>query len=544
MSTNEPVITKTKNKVTPIWIVPIAAVILGIWLVVSNYLSHGPTIEIMFESASGIEAGSTKIKVLSVDIGLVSAIRINDDLSGITVTAKLNPEARPLLRDDTEFWVVKPSVSGLNVSGLSTLLSGAFIELSPGVQEVTRAREFVGSNRMPAAPAGTPGIRLNLTSQSSGSFSIGSPVLYKGFRVGTVEDIDLDAETQLVNYSIFIDAPYDNFVTTNSRFWDASGVTAQLSTEGIRVSMTSMQSLLTGGVSFDTPRNFGPGNPAMENSTYRLFSNESSIHENPHRNYTEFVVGFTQSLRGLHPNAVVTYKGIQIGSVIRIMIDRLDADLEIAAVGQPIPVLIRIDPGRFNMGNFGDSKEGAEFARETVIQAVENGLRATLQSGNLITGAQLVGLDFYDDPGPIGPRNFGEYPLIPSIEGGFGRIQVQVTTLLDKLNGLPLENTVEGVNTAIDELGSTLAALRTILEDDAAQDITETLQTTLDELNRLIRSYSSDSEFQTDLTRTLGELKNSLDSLQGITDRLADKPNSIVFPSDPNEDPEPKAPSQ
>ncbi len=542
MSNNQSIVTSTKFKIAPIWIVPIAAVVLGLWLVVSNYLSHGPTIEITFDSASGIEAGNTKIKVLSVDIGTVTDIQINDDMSGITATAELDPEARRLLREDTEFWVVKPSVSGLNVSGLSTLLSGAYIELSPGIQEVSRDRQFVGSDRRPAAPAGTPGIRLRLTSETSGSFGIGSPVLYQGFRVGSVESMDLDPESQLVNYSIFIDAPYDKLVTSNSRFWNASGIAAQLNTEGIKIVMNSMQSLLTGGVAFGTPRNFRAGSPAIENSAYRLFPDENSIHNNPHRYYSEFVVRFNQSLRGLHPGAAVTYKGLRVGSVLRIMIEQMDADMVASAVGQPIPVLIRIDPARFDMGNLGDTPEGAEFARETINLGVTNGLRATLQSGNIITGAQLIELDYFDDPGPIGERTFVDYPLIPAIDSGLDRIQVQVTTLLDKINNLPIEDTVTSANTAIGELGSTLASLRSILEDDSAQDITENLMTALDELTRLLQSYSTNSEFQTKLNRTLVEVKNTLDSLQGVTDRLADKPNSIIFPSDPNEDPEPKAP--
>ena len=542
MSNNQSIVTSTKFKIAPIWIVPIAAVVLGLWLVVTNYLSHGPTIEITFDSASGIEAGKTKIKVLSVDVGTVTDIQINDDLSGITATAELEPEARRLLREDTEFWVVKPSVSGLNVSGLSTLLSGAYIELSPGIQEVSRDRRFLGSDRRPAAPAGTPGIRLRLTSETSGSFGIGSPVLYQGFRVGSVESMSLDPESQLVHYSIFIDAPYDKLVTSNSRFWNASGISAQLDTEGIKIVMNSMQSLLTGGVAFGTPINFRAGSPATENSTYRLFPNENSIHENPHRYYAEFVVGFSQSLRGLHPGAAVTYKGLKVGSVLRIMIEQMDAGMETSSVGQPIPVLIRIDPARFDLGDLGDTPEGADFARETINLAITNGLRATLQSGNLITGARLIGLDFYDDPGPIGAQTFADYPMIPSIDSGLGRIQIQVTTLLNKLNNLPLEDTLTGVNTAIGELSATLSSLRVIVEDDAAQDITETLQVTLHELNRLIKSYSTNSEFQTQLNRTLEEVKNTLNSLQGVTDRLADKPNSIVFPSEPNEDPEPKAP--
>ena len=539
MSESEAIVSSTKFRIAPIWIVPIVAIALGLWLAASAYLGQGPTIEISLENAGGLVENKTLIKLLSVEIGVVTHIRINSELDGVTVTAALDPEARHLLREDSQFWVVKPKVSGTSVSGLGTLLTGAYIELSPGVQPVTRQRAFKGLGRIPAAPAGTPGLRVQLTSNTSGSVSAGNPVLYRGFTVGAVESTDLDVETQRVAYSLFIDAPYDELITSSTRFWSASGLSAELGADGIKVSMTSLLSLLQGGVAFDLPDNSPPGVPVVDNASFRLYPNESSIHQNPHLHFVEYVVEFEESLRGLRRGSPVTYRGIHVGSVQRIMLDAMVTGSIAAAEGPPIPVLIRVEPGRLKLP---DTLASAEQMRETVDLAVSNGLRATLSSGNLLTGALYVALEFYPDATPAEQNVVGGFTTIPTTVGGFSGIQAQLNRLLAKLNDLPLENTITSTNAAVGELKLTLSAVRTILENDSTQEIPANLELALAELSRLMQSYSSDSDFQTQLNRTLLEIKNTLDSLQGVADRLADKPNSLVFPSDSVQDPEPKAP--
>ena len=532
MSESETVVKTSRFRIAPIWIVPIVAVILGLWLAINAYLDHGPSIVITFSDGGGIEEGKTQLKIEGIEIGVVSAVRLSEDLQGVTVTADLIPEARRMMRSDTEFWVVRPTISGLNVSGLGTILSGAYIAMSPGVGQISRGRSFVGLDRIPAAPAGTPGIRLKLTSESSGSANIGSPVLYRGFRVGAVESVDLDVNTQHVSYAIFIDAPYDKLVSTNTRFWDASGFKAELGADGINLDISSVQALLAGGISFDLPRIFSPGDPVKSHSAFRLYPSENSIHQNPHRYFAEYVVEFRQSLRGLHPGAPVTYRGIRIGSVEQILLYEMDVGAISAGAGPPIPVLIKLEPGRLDLG---DTDAGVRQLNETVEVAISNGLRATLESGSLITGSLYVNLDFYDDAKVAELGTFKSYSSIPTTDSGLDHIMVQVSQLLDNLNDLPINKTLA-------ELQSLMGTVRAILEDESTQDITGTLNKTLNELNRLIKGYSTDSEFNTELTRTLVEIKSTLNSVKGVADRLADQPNSIVFPGKPIEDPEPKAP--
>ena len=532
------IIESRKRRISGIWIVPLVAVLLGLWLAVDAYLKQGPTITLRFSSAEGLQADKTLVKVRSVTVGTVTGVRLASDLEGVVVTAELTPDARELLREDSEFWVVRAEVRGASVTGIGTLLSGAYIEISPGKGEPTRQRSFQGLDRRPVSPAGTPGKRLKLISESSGSVSVGSPILYRGYRVGTVESIELQVEDQRVVYSVFVDAPYDALVSSNSRFWNASGVSAELSSEGIKVSIGSLQSALMGGVAFDLPRNTAAGRDVESDTVFRLYPNEASIHQNPFRNWKEYVVSFKQSLRGLNPGAAVNYRGIRIGSVVRIMLADLTTNPEVdGETGQAIPVLIRLEPGRLAIE---DSLQGTAIMEESVAVAVQNGLRATLESGNILTGARLIELDIYETETPEALGDFLGYPTIPTISGGLAHIQVQISQLLDKLNGLPLEGVLLRAETSLAELEGTLVALRRFAESEGVQTLPDRVQQSLDELNEVLEGFSSQSEFQQELVSAIRELKSALQNVDAFAEQLSDKPNSLVFPQKQIPDTEPR----
>ena len=534
------VVEPRKRRISGIWLVPLVTVVLGLWLAVDAYLKQGPTITLYFSNAEGLQAEKTLVKVRSVTIGTVTSVRLADDLERVVVTAELTPQARQLLREDSQFWVVRAEVRGASVTGIGTLLSGAYIEISPGEGELTDVREFDGLDRRPVSPVGTPGKRLKLVSESSGSVTVGSPILYRGYRVGTVETIELQVEDQRVVYSIFIDAPYDVLVSSHTRFWNASGISAELSTEGIKVSIGSLQSALMGGVSFDLPRNTRAGREVESDSVFRLYPDEASIHQDPFSNAKEYVVSFKQSLRGLNPGAPVTYRGIRVGSVVRIMLADLTTNAEVAVEesGQAIPVLIRLEPGRLAIE---DTIQGIEIMEESVAVAVQNGLRATLESGNILTGARLIELDIYESEtiGEIG--EFLGYPTIPTISGGLAHIQVQISQLLDKLNGLPVEGVLTRAASAIGELEGTLQAVRRFAESEGLQTLPDNVQKTLDELNEVLESFDSQSEFQQELIRAIEELKSALKNVDDFAEQLSDKPNSLIFAPRQAPDPEPRA---
>ena len=529
---------QSKRHISGIWLVPIVAALLGFWLLYSAIKSQGPQIRIHFDTAEGLEVDKTRIKYLNVPLGIVSNVSLDENMQGIWVTADMDPDARFLLKENTQFWVVRPRISGAGVSGLGTIISGAYIELGPGTGELVKNFEFQGLDEIPFAPAGTPGLRVKLVSTISGSLGAGDPVLYRGFRVGVVESAKLDVERHQVNYMAFINSPYDRLVSNNTHFWNASGISAQLNSKGFKLSVGSLKSLVVGGVSFDLPRHTEPGDAVAMNTVYRLYPDKASISENPHQYFQRYIVQFTQSMRGLHRGAEVTFRGIRVGTVSKIMIASASIDPTTDGTDRAIPVLIHIEPGAFAIG---DSEEALERIQVGMEQAIHNGLRATLVSGNLLTGALYIDLNYYPDEPSAEIEKFHGHPVIPSIAGGLGQIQHQISQLLKKFNNLPLEDTVDAATAAVNEMKRTLRELRTLLASEDAQALPTTLNDALIELNTLLRSLSGSAGFSENLNRSIMELNRTLQSLRGFTETLGEKPNSIIFPVRHGADPAPRA---
>jgi paraquat-inducible protein B len=505
------------------------ALLLGIWMVIHTLRSQGPEIRIVFASAEGIEADKTKIKLRSVEVGLVESVGLGDDLESVVVTARLEKAASPLLREDTQFWVVRPRVGPGGISGLGTLLSGGYIQLAPGTGEPGR-REFEGLEVPPVTPAGTPGLQFELLDDRAGSVSSGDPILYRGFRVGRIESADFDVESQQMRYSAFIEAPYDDLVTSTTRFWNASGISLRASAEGLQVDAASLESLLAGGVAFGLPEGVAPGEKVESGARFELYDSHASVNEQPYRYALEYVVRFPQSVRGLQPGAPVEYRGLPVGKVERVMLSELTAQ-GIRGRGDPIPVLLRLEPGRLELP---DSEQGIQTLSRVVETAVGNGLRATLQTGSLLTGSLYVSLDMYPNEPRAELGSFAGHPTIPTVASGLAGIEQRLTALLDKINALPLEDTVE-------QAEQTLADLNAILGSEAARNLPRSIDASLLELRSTLASVGPESGLADRLNRTLTELERTLQSLQQLTGTLAERPNALIFSADPEPDPEPSA---
>ncbi|MEQ8861437.1 MAG: intermembrane transport protein PqiB [Pseudomonadales bacterium] len=534
----EPQATVVRRRVSAVWIVPVVAMLLGLWLVIDAYRRQGPEVRITFSTAEGIDEDATPVKVRNVEVGVVSKVALSDDLSAVVVTADLTADARGLLREDTRFWVVRPRVSRTGISGLGTIVSGAYIEIAPGIGDAADDYDFEGLDHEPPTPAGTPGLRVVLVSDSSGSLGVGDPVIYRGYSVGRVESSDLDVDSREVRYSVFIDSPYDRLVTSSTRFWNASGISAALSAEGATLSLASIDTLIAGGVAFDLPLSAVPGNPVGANEEFQLYADEASIDANPYRYGQQYVVSFYESVRGLNPGAPVTFRGIRIGSVERIMVREGTAEALDDGSDRPIPVLIRIEPGRFEME---DSRAGVQRLREALARAAQNGLRGVLESGNLLTGSLYVNFDFVDGVEPASVADFNGKPTLPTISGVFARLQQQVGQLLAKLNGLPLDQSVASANASIEALGTAAEALRDLLASDSVRELPEKLDDSLRRFDRTLAAYADDGGLPAQLTRTLEELDDTLQSVRAVAETLERDPNAVIFPTRPHPDPAPRA---
>ena len=516
-----------RKRISAVWLIPIVALLLGVWMVIYTLQSEGPEITIVFDTAEGIEAGETKIKVLSVEVGIVDSAGLTDDLGRVVVTAQLDKAATSLLREDTQFWVVRPRIGATGISGLGTALSGAYIELEPGTGEGGR-RDFEGLEDPPVTPVGTAGLHLELVSQSAGSVSTADPILYKGFRVGRIESAELDVPTQKMHYRAFIDAPYDELVSSSTRFWNASGISLRGTAAGIELEMASLETLLLGGVALGLPEGVSPGSSVSPGSTFQLYPSYAKVNEQPYETTLEYVVSFAQSVRGLQTGAPVEYRGIPVGRVARVLLEEL-TDEGLTGSGDDIPVLLQVEPGRMKLP---DDEEGAAALEEVVRLGVGNGLRATLATGSLITGSLFVAMDYYTDAPAAELGSFAGRPTIPTVASGLEGIAQQVTVLLAKVNALPLEKTIGSANRI-------LADLDAIVASRGMQELPATLEGTLVELRETLDSVSADSPLQGRLLRTATELERSLQSLRRLLETLEDQPNALIFSRPPGEDPEP-----
>lgn len=530
MTANKPTLDERK-RLPVIWFIPLLALVLGVWMIVNAKLSEGPKITIQFDTADGIAAEKTKVRYLNVEAGIVTDVRLTDDKKSVLLDVELAPQAADLLREDTQFWVVRARVGVGSVSGLSTLLGGAYIELSPGEGAVGKTT-YVGLETPPLSPAGAPGVKVRLFADRAGSITTGDAVLYNGYKVGVVEGMSFDQGKGMVRYDLFVDAPFDRLVTDTTRFWNISGIEMKASAAGIELQTGSMDTILFGGVAFGIPEGAQPGVPVQSGAEYKLFPNFAATQDQPCSYEIEYVMEFEQSLRGLFPGAPVEYRGIELGYVKRIMIDELLSDY--TQVNKPIPVLIAIEPGRFGMS---DTKESLERLRQMVEQGVSRGMRGSVEVGNLITGSLYINVDYRENVEPGVLDDYGVYASIPTVSTGLEKIQEEVSSLLSKLNDLPFESTLSGIDDTMVALRGTLESVDSVVKDAGSKKIPAEIAKTLTDLRKVLSGLSAESPLYQDAEDSLAKLYDVLYHIDQLARTVKDQPNSLLFnpklPADP-----------
>ncbi len=547
-------VVQRRRGINAIWVVPIAALIASAWLVYQAVVSRGPVITIHFGNAEGIEAGKTRLRYLNVEIGKVTAVKFADGGTGVTVTAEMMPGSDSRLTDTTRFWVVKPRLEATGVSGLSTLLSGAYIGMDPGEGGRSR-RRFEALDEPPRVLSHQTGTVYRLWSPELESLSIGSPVYFRRLQVGSVVGYALSDDHSHVEIEVFVESPHDAFVHQESRFWNVSGVKVQASSDGLDIDVESLVALASGGVAFRSPPLPGAGGKEPRNHVFTHYPSRRESEEQAVIGTHPFLVYFNESVRGLKRDAAVEFRGLRVGTVREILDAKQLGNGEVR-----IGVLLGLDPERMPYDMASDLPTGWERRLQWVQRLADSGARAQLKAGNLITGQKFIEIDIVDNPVPVQVTAEMGYPVIPSAGGALEGITQSLASILTQVEAIPiteigrdlggaaraanrlandenLTRTIRNLNTAVSELSALLNEARPLvvnateasaglarLMDDASGAVRQAEQT----LQAVEATASEEGPMGHEMLTALREMSAAARAIRAMAEYLERHPEALL----------------
>ncbi|ETX11054.1 mammalian cell entry domain-containing protein [Marinomonas ushuaiensis DSM 15871] len=544
-NSNKQIESMRKVRFNSIWLVPLIAILVASWMLYQNWSSQGPVITLIASNADGLEAGKTKLKSRNVDVGRVIDIQLSDDYENAIIQVRMNNGTQQMLRDDTQFWVVKPRVGRAGVSGLGTLLSGVYINMKPGEKGELKT-DFAILNQPPLSTE-NDGVRLILSSKEGSKLEIGALVHFRGYEVGYIEKVGFDAKKREITYQVVVRSPYDALVSSNTQFWITSGLAFKSSASGFEVRLDSLETLFSGGITFDSPAGQSTGQVIDDMSTFRLYPSKESADNNVYKDFINYVFLFDTNVSGLIAGAAVEYRGVRIGTVLDVPFNGISAEALSSLDAPYIPVRARIEPQRLNGLGTSDAIS-LERWHQLLGDRIDKGLRASLKIGNYVNAAKIINIDFIDNPSPVTLSKLENYSLFPTAAGGFDDIQSKVVEILDNVSQLPLSNTFEQLGRTMEEANETLRQLQAVsksvkqlLDKSETQQLPADLSATINELNLTLETYQANGQIGRPLRENMVSLGRALNELQPLLRQLRENPNTLIFDSAPRLDIQPKA---
>jgi paraquat-inducible protein B len=291
----------------------------------------------------------------------------------------------------------------------------------------------------------------------------------------------MDKEGTGVNIEAFIKAPYDRFINSETRFWEASGFDVELNSSGFRVETQSLNSILSGGIAFETRGDPKDAAPIGKNPTFRLFEQKTLAMALEDTDSLPLRLLFNESVRGLVVGAQVDFRGIPVGQVTRIA---GQTNSKTSTVQMVVDVVLH--PNRLRNISIQKKKMGAQDGLNFLVAG---GLRAQLRTGNLLSGQLFVSLDFFKGIPKAAMDWKASPPLLPTIPGPMEKFEGQIvdilqstTELLHKLKALPLDELSQDARATIQSLDKTLKSVDRQLADDSL--LQEDLRSSLREVGK------------------------------------------------------------
>lgn len=449
-----------------IWLVPIIALLVTLAVAWNNFAGRGTLIEVAFRDATGITPGETALKFREVTVGEVEAVRFSEDLTKILAEIRVDREVAKYIDDDAAFWLVRPQVSAQGVTRLDTVLTGGFIE---GYWDATIGEQqthFTGLDRAPLTREDAQGQRVTLTTDNAEGITEGAPVMYRGLKVGRLENLRISDDGGAVLVDAFIQAPHDERLTSNTVFWDTSGVSVGLGAAGVSVDVNSLASLLQGGVQFATFSS--GGEPVQRGHVFTLNPDQDtarkSIFSADARDLARFTLLLDEAVSGLEQGADVRFQGLTVGRV---------TDLAARALpdGQSQQQInIALSPVRLGL------PEGATPGDATIFlsDAVTAGLRARVTSAGFLGTSLIVELVELPDAAPATLDLTGDpLPILPTATSKITDFADSAQGVISRIGQLPIEDTLKS---AMDMMNSVTA----LASSQDTRAIPESLRRTID----------------------------------------------------------------
>ncbi|MCI5140770.1 MAG: MCE family protein, partial [Candidatus Electrothrix sp. ATG1] len=304
--------------VSPVWFLPLLAFCIGFWLLISSYLDSGIEITIHFSGAEGVTAGKTKVIYKGIQVGSVKDVAMDDNLQEVDIVIEMDRVTKKGLVADTMFWIVRPEVSAGRITGLDTLVSGAYITLRMG-SSTKSERHFTGLSDPPPMGTDTPGLHIRLKTDTLYSLQRGSYVYSRNLRIGKLDDYRLEQDGTIM-LDVFIQPEFSYLIREGTRFWNASGlsVTGDLQ-RGLSLNVESMASLIYGGLTCGTPKSLREMPPARSGQVFTLYKDFANA---------EYGIPMTLQLAsgdGIVPGRTkVMFRGLKAGIVRSIDINNDD----------------------------------------------------------------------------------------------------------------------------------------------------------------------------------------------------------------------------
>jgi paraquat-inducible protein B len=518
-SFRDPRIQARKLRTPIVWVIPLIAVAIGIGMLVHAKLQEGPSIVITFDSASGLQAGKTLVKYKEVVVGTVSSVELNDD-DRVMATVQFQKSAQRLLHADTRFWIVRPQIGPGGVSGIDTLLSGAYVAVDPGTARNAK-KTYTALDNPPMVTSGEQGRSFVLKTDDLNSLNVGSPLFFRHIEVGRVSAYSLDSGSKSVSVHVFVRAPYDQFVSAATRFWNASGLDVSLTSTGLKMRTQSLATIVSGGIAFDNAPAITDLTEVAQDTVFPLSVDQDTAMSDREGTPIFFQLRFPEALRGLEKGATVEFFGVNVGEVRKVALDYDPPSRKFSVVVDLVVYEHRLGPV---LAKFPSDRGNEAQVAAFVDSMVKDGLRAQARAGNLLTGQLYISLDFSPHAPPV---SFDEQrrPLsIPTIPGSLSQLQEQLADIVNKIQKIPFDSIGKGVDRDIAELGTTINLLNTQTLPTAHATLGQATLT-FQNANTVLQP---DSSLQTNLSQLLTELTRLSYSLRGLSDLLTEHPESLI----------------